>query len=295
MNKRHNIVTTMSRKDPQTVIVSVTPEMATRWLALNAGDNRNISVATVNAYAGEMAADRWVLTHQAIAFNVDGQLVDGQHRLQAVVQSGKTVRMHVTMGLHIAYNSPIDIGYNRRADHILGKPSRWVSIARGLILMESGDLGKSFKAQIGQIADVGERHEEHIDAISEKLEGHVLMGVVAACVWAHPVAPKMVETFTEQVSTGELLTKGDPAYSLRRWMHAGDRHSTKEAIIAGCAALRYTLQKKTLTKLPGGREAEQKDGYTHYAWLCQKRRVIKAPGTPAFELVNMRGEAQDDE
>ena len=41
----------------------------------------------------------WVATHQGLAFNVRDELIDGQHRLKAVVLAGKAVRMMVTFGL----------------------------------------------------------------------------------------------------------------------------------------------------------------------------------------------------
>jgi hypothetical protein len=48
-----------------------------------------------------MATDSWVPTHQGIAFNTAGELVDGQHRLHALILSGKTIVMMVTFGLPI--------------------------------------------------------------------------------------------------------------------------------------------------------------------------------------------------
>lgn len=62
--------------------------------------NRPMQNKRVNQYAADMLAGRWILTHQGIAFDCEGNLIDGQHRLQAVVRSGKAVYMVV------AYNVP---------------------------------------------------------------------------------------------------------------------------------------------------------------------------------------------
>ncbi len=43
-----------------------------------------------------MREGHWDTTHQGIAIASDGTLVDGQHRLLAIVESGVTVRMNVT-------------------------------------------------------------------------------------------------------------------------------------------------------------------------------------------------------
>lgn len=62
------------------VCVDVTPEMAAKWLEGNVL-NRPLKQAHVDRLAREMAAGRWRLTHQGIAFDVSGCLIDGQHRL----------------------------------------------------------------------------------------------------------------------------------------------------------------------------------------------------------------------
>lgn len=93
-------------------IVQVSPEMATKWLEGNT-HNRPINQETVNRYARDMAAGRWKVTHQAIAWDKDGRLVDGQHRLWAILQSGATVPLLVIHGLDISAQTVIDTGLSR--------------------------------------------------------------------------------------------------------------------------------------------------------------------------------------
>jgi hypothetical protein len=78
--------------------MDVTPELAARWLENNFR-NRSIDDDVVAAYARDMVNGVWVPTHQGVAFNDCDELIDGQHRLRAVVLSGKTIRMMVTFGL----------------------------------------------------------------------------------------------------------------------------------------------------------------------------------------------------
>jgi hypothetical protein len=61
-------------------IVVVTPELASKWLARNK-KNRRVYQGRVALYASQMASGEWHLTHQGIAFDELGNLVDGQHRL----------------------------------------------------------------------------------------------------------------------------------------------------------------------------------------------------------------------
>lgn len=78
--------------------VEVTPERAAHWLQNNFR-NRPMKEDVVAAYARDMRNGQWVATHQGIAFNERDELIDGQHRLKAVVASGCAVRMMVTFGL----------------------------------------------------------------------------------------------------------------------------------------------------------------------------------------------------
>ncbi len=78
--------------------MDITPALAQEWLGANT-HNRRLREDTVRAYARDMCNGEWVPTHQGIAFNDENALLDGQHRLHAIIRSKKTVRMMVTFGL----------------------------------------------------------------------------------------------------------------------------------------------------------------------------------------------------
>jgi hypothetical protein len=102
----------------KTVATVITPTMAVKWLEGNI-HNRDISQKTVNAFARDMILGHWLITHQGIAFAKDGTLIDGQHRLWAVVESKKSVLMNVTTGLDLKTQNAIDIGRNRSVRDII--------------------------------------------------------------------------------------------------------------------------------------------------------------------------------
>lgn len=85
----------MSRR---TELILVTPEMAERWLASKAA-NRHLNENLALEYALVMEGGGWEETHQGLAFDDKGRLVDGQHRLQAVTLSRKAQKFLVTRGL----------------------------------------------------------------------------------------------------------------------------------------------------------------------------------------------------
>lgn len=87
--------------------MTVTPELAAEWLEHNT-HNRTLRPRVVDKYAADMKAGRWLLTHQGIAFDDDNVLVDGQHRLAAVVQSGAAAKMLITRGVSMKAQIAVD-------------------------------------------------------------------------------------------------------------------------------------------------------------------------------------------
>ncbi len=65
----------------------ITPEMACEWLKRNTR-NRPVNRGHLDRLVRDLKANRWVLTHQGIAFGIDGTLLDGQHRLTAIAEAG---------------------------------------------------------------------------------------------------------------------------------------------------------------------------------------------------------------
>jgi hypothetical protein len=89
------------------------------------GTNRPFNEAYARHLAAEMLAGRWHLTHQGVAVGTDGKLVDGQHRLSAIVYAAEmepTIRipMMVTTGVDPATFLAVDTGRKRTAADMLG-------------------------------------------------------------------------------------------------------------------------------------------------------------------------------
>jgi hypothetical protein len=88
-------------------IMKVGPDVAAKWLEKNT-HNRDLRQSVVNAYASAMKRGEWRLTPEPIAFcrpytNGEGKaqpetLIEGQHRLWAVVESGAEVEFTVWWG-----------------------------------------------------------------------------------------------------------------------------------------------------------------------------------------------------
>lgn len=96
----------------KTGIQMVTPEMATAWLSRNP-NNRSLRQPRVLHLAQQMRDGEWALNGESIKFDLNGNLMDGQHRLAAVVRYGHPVQMLVVCGVDADAITTIDTGRAR--------------------------------------------------------------------------------------------------------------------------------------------------------------------------------------
>ena len=99
--------------------VLVTPEIAAKWLANNT-QNRNVNKDRVNRYASDMVNNKWRNnTGEFVKIAKDGTLLDGQHRLIAVIKSKKSIELDVLTDLENDLFQVLDTGKSRNSSDIL--------------------------------------------------------------------------------------------------------------------------------------------------------------------------------
>lgn len=141
----------------KTEVVKITPEMASVMLCHNR-DNRPVRESNIERYATMMKRGEWLLTHQGVAFDTEGRLVDGQHRLMAIVRSGVTVEMMVSRELDPRAYKLTDQGAKRRAAdilHCLPKVAELCNLSARIVtnsVPSPQTLETSFKA-IGELGE----------------------------------------------------------------------------------------------------------------------------------------------
>jgi hypothetical protein len=79
---------------PNAYAVDVSPEQARQWLD-GQTFQQPINPDTVRDLIERIHCGHWTSTHSAIAFDTNGVLLDGRHRLLAVIESGITLPMLV--------------------------------------------------------------------------------------------------------------------------------------------------------------------------------------------------------
>ena len=101
-----------ARRFTNSYVVDMTPELASKWFDL-ARFNREINDTIVALYVRQIKEGLWRRTHQGIALTKAGVLIDGQHRLLAIIKTGQTVPMIVFVDEPEENFEFIDCGRNR--------------------------------------------------------------------------------------------------------------------------------------------------------------------------------------
>jgi len=99
---------------PEIELVEFTPTVAEGFLKGNHG-NRNVRPHVVSNYARQMKQGLWNIGESMICVSPEGKLLNGQHRLLAVIESGATVKMYVRWGVAEAEYATMDRGEVRKA------------------------------------------------------------------------------------------------------------------------------------------------------------------------------------
>lgn len=124
-----------------TQIETIGPELAKTYLKNNTA-NRNVRRTHVKWLAGMMSRGQWKLTHQGIAFDLAGRLIDGQHRLMAIIEAGVPVELVVTRGVETSGFYVCDLAVGRTAADVTGMPREEVEVLAVLAnLSRDADLG----------------------------------------------------------------------------------------------------------------------------------------------------------
>lgn len=204
----------------------ITPARAKEMLESNIS-NRRLTDSTVKTYARDMAEGRWAVNGEAIQFASDGTLLNGQHRLSAIVLSGVTVPMLVIRGLPKRTQETMDAGKKRNAvdNFTLRGESHTrtlASIARKITLWERGD--KSFRDATSpvELSETLEKHGELLRRSAEVAERvHRNFKPLPASVLGtayfllHQKAPEDVPWFFSAIERAGGHEEGDPVLTLR--------------------------------------------------------------------------------
>jgi len=210
-----------------TYSIMITPFVAKELLKANV-HNRKISGLTVKKYINEMESGEWMLSPQGIGFNDKGELIDGQHRLQAIIDSNITVPILVVTGLPIRTQEKVDRQKKRSLYDVFylagyADNRREVQIATFLTLLRRG-VTKYSDYSDSEVRECLECHRESINKIIIETKaksgnrGFGRVGFLGACVLYYEIDRDKATDFIRKVISGSMITYDNPAMRLRRYL-----------------------------------------------------------------------------
>lgn len=254
-------------------VKTITPAWAKQVLQTQNTNNRPISHTRVKSLVSDMKSGAFLLTHQGIAFDDSGRLIDGQHRLTAVVEFGQPVQMMVTTDVQSEYRNgvllnvmdTVDRGGIRRVGQQLGLSHGYTNgnnvaaAAKIIVSICAGTPGRAITT--AQTLHVLKHYGEHVESVfshpwPKQFKRAFIYGTLAFC---RPVDPQKVDQFAQKLATMENVAARSPVMALHRWnmnhghQNGGAQHAPPCRVVASC--LLKFLQGKTLEKTSGSDDA----------------------------------------
>lgn len=213
----------------------ITPKDAEKLLGRNT-INRSVRPRRVDQYAKQIVNGQWQVTGEAIKVATDGTLLDGQHRLLAVIKSGIPTAFFVIDGLDPEVFKVLDSGLTRSGGDALSgigfSDSKEVAAISKLVICVQAGVNPHNTEYASLISrtdiinfastnrDLLTKAMKHARVVHRQLAGSMTAwgALYVLCSLAHDDDGARAEDFINTVSEGANLSVGDPRLALRNWL-----------------------------------------------------------------------------
>lgn len=113
----------LQAKTVHSEVFTVSPKVAEFLLNLNWPNNRPLMDTVVDRYAAAISHGHWKLNGESLIMSSEGNMIDGQHRLWAVVSSGAPIRTMITFGVDSSTFDTINSGRARSISYLAKLPT----------------------------------------------------------------------------------------------------------------------------------------------------------------------------
>lgn len=239
--------------------VDVTLDIALAMLEKNE-NNRPVRHAKVAQFSKMLRNGQFKWTHQGIAFDFNGKLFDGQHRLEAIVATGYTANMQVTFGCDPDTFQYVDYGTSRTAADLMyihgdKYASLRATIAKKNYMIETG--AKETKPPQGTFEYALTMPQDLLDESCKwgmkgaKITSQSAVGIAYYYIATHTKHLELMDEFWNKFVTGTELKSRDPILQVRELLlqrpdfgaRSGGDLATKEAAAIVQAWNRWILKK----------------------------------------------------
>lgn len=254
--------------NPSAKLVTITPAMARKFLEKNTM-NRPLNQQNLEALIKEISQNNFQVTGESVKIAKDGTLLDGQHRLEAILHAGKSVKMFLMEGLEKDAFKYMDTGRTRQASDVLAiegviNATKIAGMVKFILNFKKGfysDAAQNkakYRTTNAQVSDFVTKHaaslSDSYDFGFGKGKRLISGGIIASLHFIFKdIDNKIADEFFNKLVTGTELTSGTPIHQLReRFIH--DQRNVrkipaKEKIALICKAWNLVRTKKTVTRL----------------------------------------------
>jgi hypothetical protein len=209
---------------------TITPTMAQKFLDEQSTRQRRKREKTHASYARDMSRGNWEDTAEPLTSNGHGQMCDGQHRCQAIVDSGKPQRLWVARGLTKSAADCIDTGvvrtlgdvFNRDGVQNYNHVAHAVKVLHALRQQSMRAYKDRFPNHLG--LKILRSNRKIAEYVHELLAGDKLISVgVLGGVYAHAAAitsERIAKSFCMPLADGTNLDRSSVLYKTRRKFHS---------------------------------------------------------------------------
>lgn len=153
--------------------VLITPELATKLLEKNTG-NRAVSQRNLDFLTNQMANGQWRFAADPIRISKNGTILDGQHRLKAIIKSGLSFEFLVISNLEESIFSVIDTGKARSASDVLTianfkNSGPKAAITRMILNYQAGQYSVLRSRDSGAVIGGGYNTKSNLNATNAKI------------------------------------------------------------------------------------------------------------------------------
>lgn len=218
---------------------------------------RPVFNSIVRKYTADMKAKHWDVTPEPIIFDENGDLSDGQHRLEAVRLSGETIEFTVTRGWPASVINHIGGGKSRTVAnklHLMGQPNAFIFASAVNCLVRVCYRGEtppiSYRACIHILDALDTR--KHVDKMMDITSAVRRSGrFIGPLAFYRTVASRKADEFMERIVSLELDKDTGPAV-FARYMRERTLNDQGDAVRALCTCIKLWDEGETAAHLRGG-------------------------------------------
>ena len=212
-------------------IETINREIAPKMLERNTRNYRPKDLIRIGKYARDMEMNAWRFSNDAICFDCNDNLINGQHRLEAIVLSGYEGDFLIVRGMAEDADQVMDMGKPRNIGDALRKLGFTyfdlkAAVARLYFIHKNFGLNalsnpraQGTPDEITKLAIALSEDIEHSNAATQAVQPYLVQSVA---VLGHKLFseqnPEMADQFFLDIGTGANLPVGSPALAFRNML-----------------------------------------------------------------------------